>query len=190
MDYEDVMLKAALRDEYLNRRLKLSEEERANLDRALAENLFDQIEFSSLHAISIFLPFEKFNEPDTWPVIYRLWKEFPQLEVFAPRVEFGDDTLSNARLTPTTALEPNRWGIDEPVGTSVPINSLLDLVIVPLVCADKNGGRVGYGKGYYDRFLSSCRTDCQKVGLGYFPPVETIEDLTELDVRLDMLVTP
>jgi 5-formyltetrahydrofolate cyclo-ligase len=66
----------------------------------------------------------------------------------------------------------------------------IDLVIVPLVCVDKSGHRVGYGKGFYDRFLKQVRTDCVKVGLSYFEPVERIDDVHEGDVRLDFVITP
>jgi len=49
---------------------------------------------------------------------------------------------------------------------------------------------VGYGKGYYDRFLKRCRTDCLKVGLSYFGPVETIPEAHDADIPLDCCITP
>ena len=62
------------------------------------------------------------------------------------------------------------------------------MVLVPGVCFDRIAHRVGYGKGFYDRFLKKCRYDCIRVGLSYFAPVDEIEDLHEGDVRLDALV--
>jgi len=55
---------------------------------------------------------------------------------------------------------------------------------------DEKGYRVGYGKGFYDRFLQHCRPDCLKVGLSYFPPVAEISDKDEFDVPLDLCITP
>ena len=66
----------------------------------------------------------------------------------------------------------------------------IDLVLVPLLCFDKKGFRVGYGKGFYDRFLSKCRSDVLKIGLSYFKPVEKIEDVRDFDVALDYCITP
>ena len=66
--------------------------------------------------------------------------------------------------------------------------SEIDVVLVPLLCSDGQGYRVGYGKGFYDRFLVKCRPDCRKIGLSYFPPVDRIEDVTESDVKMDEVV--
>jgi 5-formyltetrahydrofolate cyclo-ligase len=54
---------------------------------------------------------------------------------------------------------------------------------------DKKGYRVGYGRGFYDRFLSRCRKDCIKVGFSYFEPVDEIEDVCSLDVKLNYCIT-
>ena len=64
------------------------------------------------------------------------------------------------------------------------------MVLVPLLCFDESGHRVGYGKGFYDRFLTKCRPDTQKVGLSYFPPVKEITDADSFDIRLDLCLTP
>ena len=64
------------------------------------------------------------------------------------------------------------------------------MVLVPLLACDRAGHRVGYGKGFYDRFLAACRPDCRKIGLSYFRPVEAIVDVYDGDVRLDRVITP
>jgi 5-formyltetrahydrofolate cyclo-ligase len=63
-------------------------------------------------------------------------------------------------------------------------------VFIPLLAFDKSGHRVGYGAGYYDRFLSKCKPDCLKVGLSFFEPVDEISDADEFDVKLNHCVTP
>ena len=62
--------------------------------------------------------------------------------------------------------------------------------MVPLLAYDKTGHRVGYGKGYYDRFLKETRPDCLKIGLSAFQAEAEIPDTHEGDVRLDMCLTP
>jgi 5-formyltetrahydrofolate cyclo-ligase len=49
---------------------------------------------------------------------------------------------------------------------------------------------VGYGKGFYDRFLSDCRPHCIKIGLSFFEPEIDIVDVLESDIKLDYCVTP
>lgn len=68
--------------------------------------------------------------------------------------------------------------------------SKIDVVFVPLLAYDNKGNRVGYGKGFYDHFLSECREDVVKIGLSFFEPEEAIEDVSATDIRLDYCVTP
>jgi 5-formyltetrahydrofolate cyclo-ligase len=49
---------------------------------------------------------------------------------------------------------------------------------------------VGYGKGFYDRFLSECNPETIKIGLSFFDAEELIEGVFENDVKLDYCVTP
>jgi 5-formyltetrahydrofolate cyclo-ligase len=64
------------------------------------------------------------------------------------------------------------------------------MVIVPLLAVDNNGHRVGYGKGFYDRFLAECRIRCLRIGISLFDPVEIIEDMDDLDIALTHCLTP
>jgi 5-formyltetrahydrofolate cyclo-ligase len=82
------------------------------------------------------------------------------------------------------------WGINEPKPDETAADSEIDLVVTPGLAFDKSLHRVGYGKGYYDRFLGNCRPDCVKAGVSFFDPVDAIDDIHEGDVRLDHLVTP
>ena len=61
---------------------------------------------------------------------------------------------------------------------------------MPLIIVDKIGNRVGYGKGYYDRFLINCDKKVIKVGLSFFDIIEKIEDTTYNDIRLNYCITP
>ena len=58
-----------------------------------------------------------------------------------------------------------------------------------LIC-DARGNRIGYGKGFYDRFLTNCKPETVKIGLSFFGPEVEISDVFESDVRLDYCVTP
>lgn len=114
----------------------------------------------------------------------------PSVRVVAPRCFPAGNELSHHLLDEHTALENNRWGIPEPVGSQEQPVSDIDWVLVPLLAFDRRGHRVGYGKGFYDRFLAKCRSDTHKIGLSLFPPEEAIDDVAEQDVSLDAVVTP
>ena len=68
--------------------------------------------------------------------------------------------------------------------------SLIEIIIVPLLVFDKSGHRVGYGGGYYDRFMNDIKNDVIKVGLSLFDPVDKISDINEKDIPLNFVVTP
>ena len=66
----------------------------------------------------------------------------------------------------------------------------IDLVFVPLLAFDEKGYRIGYGKGFYDKYLADCRNDCIKAGFCYFDPLASIDDSNEFDVPLNLCITP
>jgi len=68
--------------------------------------------------------------------------------------------------------------------------SEIDLIFVPLLAFDETGNRVGYGKGFYDKFLTKCRPDAIKVGLSYFEAIDRISDSEQFDIPLNYCITP
>jgi len=141
--------------------------------------------------VHTFLPIEKQNEVDTWPLVRGLWQT-PGVRVVASVTHPHDGTLTHHEIGPYTRLALNPYGIPEPAATGTPTvpPARLDLVLVPLLAFDRTGHRVGYGGGYYDRFLAQCRPDCVKMGLSLFEPVEQIEDTLGTDVPLDGCIAP
>lgn len=66
----------------------------------------------------------------------------------------------------------------------------IDMVLVPLLAFDKMGNRVGYGKGFYDRFLAECKISCKRIGISFFDPIEKIEEVDGNDISLTDCLTP
>lgn len=181
------MNKSALRQAYRARRVSLSEDDYQQKNQQVVERLFTTYSFAG--TVHCFLPAAQQREVDTWPIIQRLWT-IPSVRVLAPRCSPSGNDLSHHRLTSRTTLENNRWGIPEPVASQEYPASSIDWVLVPLLAFDRRGHRVGYGKGFYDRFLAECRPDAQKIGLSLFLPVDNIDDLGKQDIALDAVVTP
>lgn len=125
------------------------------------------------------------REPDTFPLLEEMISEGKKVVV--PVTNFSDKSLRHIRLRSTDELSPNRWGVPEPAGgEEVPVRDF-DLVIVPMVGGDPRGNRLGYGEGFYDRFLAN--VECPAVGL-LFEECYVDELPSEpFDVRLDTIVT-
>ena len=93
-------------------------------------------------------------------------------------------------LTDSTVIKKNKWNIPEPIdGIEIP-SEKIDVVFVPLLAFDEKGHRLGYGKGFYDIFLASCKPDVIKVGVSFFEAENAIPELETSDIALNYCVTP
>lgn len=111
-------------------------------------------------------------------------------QVVISQSDFKSYTLKHFLLTDSTPIKTNAFGIPEPQdGLEVPVDKI-DVVFIPLLAFDQNGNRIGFGKGFYDRFLSECRKDTIKIGLSFFEATPTLIITDEHDVRLDYVITP
>lgn len=184
------MKKSELRQSYLSGQKAISKEDREAKSEAIAKLFFQTFDLGSITHLHSFLPIEKFNEVDTRLIIEDVWRNYPNIRILVPRVDFETSEIRNLQFGPDTELTRNVWDIEEPADGEYIETKLIDMVLVPGLSFDRNRHRVGYGKGFYDRFLMKCRADCRKVGLSYFEPVDRIDDAHDGDVRLDALVTP
>lgn len=187
------MEKAALRTHFLTLRRALSADAVRDRSAAIADQFFRAFfgSSTSVSCVHVFLPITRQNEVNTWPIVHRIWQDFPSVRLVVSITEPNTGLLIHTRLTPETPLIQNRWGIPEPASASATVSPTeLDLVLVPLLIFDESGHRVGYGGGYYDRFLAECRSDCARVGLSLFEPVTTIDDITDTDISLTACLSP
>lgn len=111
-------------------------------------------------------------------------------ETVISKSDFTTGEMTHFLLTDNTRIRKNEYNIPEPVnGLEVPVANI-EVVFVPLLAFDTHGHRVGYGKGFYDRFLAECKPETLKIGLSFFEPEEKIEDVAPNDIKLDFCVTP
>lgn len=188
--YSFEMTKSELRKIYLAERKNLSPVEKKQKSERIGERFFANFDLTKTKFLHGFLPIEKFDEIYTKPIFERVWREFSHVETLVPRIDFTTNEIENLTFTSETELARNAWQIDEPARGERIEPEKIDLVLVPLLCFDERGFRVGYGRGFYDRFLKNCRADCLKIGLSYFAPVAEISDAEDFDVKLDFFVTP
>jgi 5-formyltetrahydrofolate cyclo-ligase len=181
--------KSELRRVFRERRAALSPADLARSSREICDRFFGSIDLTHLKVLSTFIRIPRLNEIDTSVIYYRLWRDHPHITTVAASIDLETGAIESVEFVAKSELVENKLGIREPLGTSTPADEV-DLVLVPLLCFDRRGDRVGYGRGFYDRFLIECRDDCMKVGLSCFSPVDAIEDSTDADIKLDVCITP
>ena len=179
------MTKAEARKYYRNLRKQFSKEEVNQLSAAIFEHI-KTIDFSNAQTFHIFLQIEKNNEVNTYPIINWLFNQ--NKTVVLPLV-IGDDMI-NCQVEKDFGTSLNSLQIPEPIQYTEIDAKAIDVVFAPMFVADKKGNRVGYGGGYYDKFLARCKPETKKIGLTYFRPIENIDDIYFGDFPLDFCITP
>jgi 5-formyltetrahydrofolate cyclo-ligase len=175
-----------LRQEAKIQRRVLSVEEIENYSIQLAKQVSTYFSFRDKR-ISCFLSMESQHEVLT---AYILKDLECNNQLFVPVTNFQEGTMVQVPYSLGDALEFNAYQIPEPrIHLSPIIPTELDVVFIPLLQADVRGNRLGYGKGFYDRYLALCRPDVIKIGLNFFEPIPSIS-AEETDIPLDYLIIP
>ena len=181
------MNKKELRAKYKALRQELSQDEIDDKSLSIANRML-QLDLWEKTYFHLFLTIEEQKEVETEFILQIVAGK--DKEIVVAKSNFETLEMTNYLLTDNTKFQKNEYNIYEPVdGIEVP-NTKIEVIFVPLLAYDKFGNRVGYGKGFYDTFLSKCPEDVIKIGLSFFEPEETIDDVSPTDIRLDYCVTP
>ncbi|WP_396144859.1 5-formyltetrahydrofolate cyclo-ligase [Flavobacterium sp.] len=181
------MLKKELRQKYKELRQGLTPEAIEDKSLAIANRLL-QLDIWDKTYYHLFLSIEEQKEIDTEFILQILAGK--DKEIVVSKSDFATLGMTHYLLTDNTKLKKNEYNIPEPVdGLEVPVTKI-DVVFVPLLAFDLKGNRVGYGKGFYDKFLSQCKPDTIKIGLSFFEAEDKIEYISDNDIQLDFCVTP
>lgn len=183
------MLKSEARKIYREKRDAIPSAEREKLDDLLLIQ-FQKVDLPFLHTILSYLPIEENKEPNTNLITGFLEFRNPALNLAYPKINAETRTMQAVLTNADTAFQKGIYNVPEPVSGHFISPEAFDLVLVPLLICDHKGFRVGYGKGFYDRYLPYCRMNCIKAGFSYFEPVDEITDKDEFDVSLDLCITP
>lgn len=186
---DQALQKSALRQQYLPRRQEIPPVQIAQYSEDICQKIIAKLPAKPSH-IHLFLPMAKNHEVDLRGLLPVLWERGDS--VYVPRVT-SDQQLEHVRLIPDTLIVENRWGIPEPAPHHLPATKAeieaLEIVLTPLLVCDKKGFRVGYGGGFYDQFFQEV-PHVQKIGVGFFEPIEEILDTYEGDIPLDQYISP
>jgi 5-formyltetrahydrofolate cyclo-ligase len=181
------MTKQELREVFKDKRKGLSPGELSSYSISIVELALSSFQMEN-KTVSLFLPIERKKEINT----YSLWEKITGFgsQVAVPVMNTQKGDLKHILLLTHNQLAVNEIGVPEPQSGKVIAAHKIDVVFVPLLCFDEKGHRVGYGGGYYDRFLKKCNPQCKFIGLSVFTPVDKIDDIVSSDIRLDAVVTP
>lgn len=183
------MNKQLLRKEALASRLSLSKANYWQLnDDLLIE--FSKFSWHNYQYVHLFLPILSKYEVDTFELISFFKEKFPEINLVVSRSDFTTNSIIPILFDPySTVLAKNKYQIPEPLYGEVIDTELIDAVLIPLLCFDEKGNRIGYGAGFYDRFLSACKPNVHKIGLSFFPPIKEDIEISVFDIPLNYCIT-
>ena len=180
------MNKNEIREQYLFKRKEFSSQF-VKIESLKISDIFTQNFDFQGKTVHCFISIEKNNEVDTWLLIDRIMEKG---RVVVPKANFDDNSMTHFYFEKDTELVKNKYDILEPENAKLCTIEEIDIVLLPLLVFDKKGYRVGYGGGFYDRFLSKLPASTQLIGLSLFDPVEEIEDIDTFDKKMHYCITP
>lgn len=181
------MLKKELRTYYKAKRAALTNTQIDDWSMQIANQLLP-LGIWEQNYYHLFLTIEEQKEVQTEYILHILHAK--DKDVVISKSDFKTYEMTHFLLTDNTKIKKNSYNIPEPEdGIEVP-NTKLNVVFVPLLAFDKNGNRIGYGKGFYDRMLEKCSVNTIKIGLSFFEATEVIPNVSPTDIKLDYCITP
>lgn len=181
------MTKKELRQKYKDLRNTLSFDQIEDLSLQIANQAL-KLPVWNFENYHIFLSIEEHKEVQTDYLLHIL--NGKDKNVIVSKADFETRKMDHFLLTDNVTIKKNEWNIPEPQNGFSVADEQIDVVFIPLLAFDTFGNRVGYGKGFYDIFLSKCKPNVVKIGLSFFDAEPIIKDAYELDIRLDYCVTP
>lgn len=188
---EDIYLeKKILRKRILDVRNSMLEDEKQKKDNIIINKFIESSYYRE--ACNIFIYVSYSSEINTIEIINRALGDGKN--IFVPRTIFSDKLMDAVKINSLDNMKKDRYGILEPDEGELHINpDKLDLIIVPGVAFDRQGGRTGYGAGYYDRYFKKIsdkkKAKIKKVALAYDFQVIDKVPMDKQDVRIDCIIT-
>lgn len=179
-------VRSALRSKALELRSDLSEPIRVAYSKLIEQSFLRLFPAQEISCIHCYLSYR--SEVDTAGIIRSFLQERKKVIVPYLRSE-TDGRFSNSTLTSLDDLHKGPFGIPQPKTLDNADISALEAVIIPLAAFDGFGRRLGYGKGFYDKFLASLPMNVKKVGFAY--SIQEVDEIPHAghDQLLDLIIT-
>ena len=173
--------KDEIRAEMKAKRRKISADDKNEKSHKAAAALLGTSEYQNAESVMLYFPIG--NEVDTAAIAERAHAEGKR--VLYPVTDEESGLIMPIEVSKETVFERGGFGIKEPKGAIYV--GMIDLIIVPGVAFDREGGRLGFGKGCYDGFLAG--VGAVRVGLCYGMQLTDGLPTEEHDAKMDMIVT-
>ncbi len=183
------MTKRELRVMYREKRRSLQPGEKDKLEDLMLIR-FQEAGWQVPDTVMTYIPFSQENEYDPELVIRYCRFQHPGLRLCCPLLLNQGNRMDAVSWDEDTVFARNSFGIPEPVNSERVDGGEIGMVLVPLLAYDLHGYRVGFGKGYYDRFLAEQCPQATRIGFSFFEPVDSVDDVESYDMPLDFCVTP
>lgn len=181
-----VIDKKHLRKKILTQRQQIKPQHIVEYSHSIMLHIENLIENKEFQHVFTFLPFR--NEPDLRPMMYRLMAN--KITISVPKISSLDGEMEFYPIQENSKLEKNQYGILEPViddeAPSIPESNTL--IIIPTVAMDEFGYRLGYGGGFFDRYLEAYPYPT-KLGVGFFQFILEEIPTEPWDTQLDYVCT-
>lgn len=179
--------KSYIRKTLIKLRDEISEELREEKDEAIYERIINSDEYKKSKLLFVFVSYG--SEVDTHKLINHAL--YSGKRVCVPKVIDKVNGMKAVEIRCWSDLIEGYRGILEPElkETSVVEEKAIDLVIVPGVAFDINGGRLGYGGGFYDRFLLKLKDECHIIAVCYKEQVVNELPMDEHDIKINCIIT-
>jgi len=181
------MNKIDLRKKYKLLRNNLTLNDIDNLSISIANQLL-KLPIWDYTFYHIFLTIEEQKEVNTDYILNILSGK--DKNILISKSDFKTYQMTHFLLTDNTIIKKNHYNIPEPVDGIEIANEKVDVVFIPLLAYDNLGNRIGYGKGFYDRFLVQCKPETIKIGLSFFEAESQTIKASKNDVKLNYCISP
>ena len=178
--------KKQMRDAVLARRDAMLPSARAVASHAIIENLCALPTYQHAKVVLTYMGFG--SEIETQAFVERIHADGKI--VVLPRVDRASRSLILHSVHSLSELEASKWGIREPRADAplVSIN-VMEFMLIPGVAFDRSGNRLGYGRGYYDKLLSTADPALERVAAGFSCQIVDAVPVGPLDQKIDILIT-
>lgn len=182
------LIKKELRKQVLDYRRLIAPSVFDKRNQAINERVIRLLSKIQAKEIHVFLPMVKNNEPDCFIAIEWAWQN--DIVTITTKTDFTSRSLQHLLFEKKTLIKTSSKGIPEPVDGGETSLDNTEVIFVPLLTFDKNGHRVGYGGGYYDKILSEINPNTLKIGLCLSGGMDAFNFVEAHDQPLDMIITP
>ncbi|MDB5256650.1 MAG: ygfA [Chitinophagaceae bacterium] len=173
----------------MGQRRALTIEERIKKSQSIAEHYFNLFETERPDVVHLFLSMPAKAEVDTRFILQRMNQEYPNVKTVTSVIAEDQVSLLTIEVRMDTPLALNSWGIPEPTTRIIFPEKEIQEVLTPLLAMDSAGYRLGYGKGFYDRFFAGCSSSVIRTGINFFPIVNHDLPKDQWDEPLHRLVS-